>query len=245
MSGTQFCSEQEAVELAGVSTRTLMRFSEAGYLSVRTSSDGSKLFERVQLEQIFGISAGVSPSSPAETIVDQPCDNTGVSDRTSTTWAENDQEATVRTLPSSDPWREPLDTEPATIDTSKKSSPSEEAEEISRLKNLLAFQERILDAKDDEIADLKSQRAWLRERIEKLEEKSDRDQILLLSETQTIRSLIAYQEARKSPIRQFLEWTGLASPQQMNTLPQSAEYKQNTSGTSSRTIEVPRAANGD
>ena len=245
MSGRQFCSEQEAVELAGVSTRTLMRFSEAGYLSVRTNNDGSKLFERAQLEQIFGIAAGVSPSSPAETMVDQECDDTVLSDYTSAECEGNVQETIIQTASSSSAWIEPAEAESARADTPKKSAPSDEVEEISRLKNLLALQERILDAKDDEIADLRSQRAWLRERIEKLEEKSDRDQILLLSETQTIRSLIAYQEGRKSPIRQFLEWTGLASPQQINTLPQSAEYKQGNSATSSRTIEVPRAANGD
>ncbi len=116
--------------------------------------------------------------------------------------------------------------------------------EIERLKNLLAIQERMLDEKDDQIADLKNQRTWLRERVEKLEEKSDRDQILLLSETQTIRSLIAYQESRKSTVRQVLEWLGFSnrdtSRPALNKPIDSSSHAQ-----TGRTIEVQRAANSD
>jgi len=244
MNGSQFCSEQEAVSLAGVSTRTLLRFSEAGYLSVRTSSDGSKLFERLQLEQIFGVAAGITTESPVEETVEQECASVTV-DGPSSDDFKNEQAAAVDSSSASNAWRPASEEATSATETKQASQLSDQTEEVSRLKNLLALQERILDAKDDEIADLKNQRAWLRERIEKLEEKSDRDQILLLSETQTIRSLIAYQEARKSPIRQFLEWSGLVSPQQVNTLPQQSEYKQSSGSTSSRTIEVPRAANGD
>jgi hypothetical protein len=116
--------------------------------------------------------------------------------------------------------------------------------EVERLKNLLAIQERMLDSKDDEIADLKNQRAWLRQRIEKLEEKHDRDQILLLSETQTIRSLIAYQESRKSSFRQLLEWIGIAPSSSYTALPQPhSQQAPSTATTSGRTIEVRQAAN--
>jgi hypothetical protein len=122
--------------------------------------------------------------------------------------------------------------------------------EIERLKNLLAIQERMLDSKDDEISDLKNQRAWLRQRIEKLEEKHDRDQILLLSETQTIRSLISYQESRKSTFRQLLEWIGIAQSSNYTALPQPHGQSmtdnrsiQSAGSGSGRTIEVKQAAN--
>jgi hypothetical protein len=106
------------------------------------------------------------------------------------------------------------------------------------------MQERILDAKDDEIADLRSQRTWLRERIEKLEEKSDRDQILLLSETQTIRKLISYQESRKTVVQLFLEWIGVSQSKELTTMPSSSEFGANKVKTANgRTIEVPAAAN--
>lgn len=245
MNGSQFCSEQEAVALAGVSTRTLLRFSEAGYLSVKSTNDGSKLFERAQIEQIFGVAAGTATihASAEEVSAQESADVATESDYAD--HLEEEQQAKFESAPASEAWRPAAEPEVTRISSAEKIGVSDDAAEVSRLKNLLSLQERILDAKDDEIADLRNQRAWLRERIEKLEEKSDRDQILLLSETQTIRSLIAYQEARKSPIRQFLEWTGLATPQQVNTLPQSSEYKQSSGSASSRTIEVPRAANGD
>jgi len=116
--------------------------------------------------------------------------------------------------------------------------------EVQRLTNLLSMQERILDAKDDEIADLRSQRTWLRERIEKLEEKSDRDQILLLSETQTIRKLISYQESRKTVVQLFLEWIGVSQSKELTTMPSSSEFGANKVKTANgRTIEVPAAAN--
>lgn len=245
MNSGKYCSEIEAVAFAGVSARTLLRFSEAGYLSVHTNSDGSKLFERAQLEQIFGVAAGIaSPETDTTSSINQ-CDTNSYCETSSD--SETASETKTYQPPCSDAWRIPSDTVSSRTPDQSEVRNENSSDEISRLKNLLSLQERILDAKDDEIADLKNQRAWLRERIEKLEEKSDRDQILLLSETQTIRSLIAYQEARKSPIRQFLEWSGLVSPAQVNALPQVAEYKQNHSGSgsSSKTIEVPRAANGD
>jgi hypothetical protein len=42
----------------------------------------------------------------------------------------------------------------------------------------------------EQIEILKSERDWLRTRLEKLEERTERDQMLLLSETQTVRKLI-------------------------------------------------------
>jgi hypothetical protein len=102
----------------------------------------------------------------------------------------------------------------------------------------------MLDSKDDEIADLRNQRAWLRERIEKLEEKSDRDQILLLQETQTIRQLIAVQESKKSVVQQVLEWIGVTKSTEVATIPSNSDYSQKKSPVAgSRTIEVEKAAN--
>ncbi len=225
MNREDLCSEHEAALIAGVSARTLLRFSEAGYLTLHTMLDGSRGFIKAQVEEIFG---------------------------------KNSSE--ISTSFQSEPMAESLDIRAQTIscdpvvDTSQlalsnATLATADAKEIERLSNLLAMQERILDSKDDEIADLRSQRAWLRERIEKLEEKAERDQILLLSETQTIRSLIAYQESRKSTIRQFLEWTGLVRDETRNSLPQpkSNDYSttHSTPTVGSRTIDVSKAANSD
>lgn len=91
--------------------------------------------------------------------------------------------------------------------------------ENQKLRHVLDLQERILSMREDEIRDLKSQRDWLHRRLERLEEKSDRDQLLLLSETQTIRKLISLQAPRKSTFRLALEWLGLKSDDDQDSLP--------------------------
>ncbi|MCB0346828.1 MAG: hypothetical protein KDD66_17050 [Bdellovibrionales bacterium] len=61
-----------------------------------------------------------------------------------------------------------------------------------RMIKLEADNQRLLD----ENLHLKEERAWLRERLEKLETRSERDQMLMLSELETIRGLA--RESRKS-----------------------------------------------
>jgi len=85
--------------------------------------------------------------------------------------------------------------------------------EVTRLRHLCELQEKLLDARDEELRALRSERDWLRTRIERQEEKNDRDQLLLLAETQTIRRLIAVTEERRSPIKLALEWLGFKQPQ--------------------------------
>ena len=127
-------------------------------------------------------------------------------------------------------------------DSTTSSIPSPLNEEVQRLRNLVTLQERILDMKESEIQDLRSQRDWLRTRVEKLEEKGDRDQVLLLSETQAIRQLIGLQQKRPSTIRSLLEWLGLGSSETMPALPSNQDIA-TTSGAQSA-IVVNKAANG-
>jgi uncharacterized protein YecT (DUF1311 family) len=239
MNTTTLCSEAEAIALAGVSARTLARFCEAGYITTQTSQDGSIRYNRGQIEEIFGLSSAAQ--SQPEQVIECSLNSTQGSDL-----GENGCQFEATTSFASQELNQPYQS--ATHHTQPQQPASETPNfgeensirnEVERLRNLLAMQERMLDTKDDEIADLKNQRSWLRERIEKLEEKADRDQILLLSETQTIRSLIAYRETRRSPVKQFLEWIGVAQPTQ--TLPASSEYQQKSGSTSgSRTIEVAK-----
>ena len=83
---------------------------------------------------------------------------------------------------------------------------------IERQKIVLDMHERLLSMKEERIKSLEDEREWLRARIEKLEEKANRDQLLLLSETQTIKALITIQEQRRSPVRGILEWFGFIAP---------------------------------
>lgn len=246
MSTEQVCSEEQAIALAGVSARTLQRFCESGYLTRTTATNGEVSYLRSQLVEIFGCSdaSDVSggdrdwqemppPVSQVESncaLNDYSAEECGVA---ATCSAPTDSSSTLSDIDSS-----------ATAAGNDSPKTVGEPSEIERLRNLLAIQERMLDAKDDEIADLKNQRAWLRQRIEKQEEKSDRDQILLLSETQTIRTILAYKESRKSPFRQVLEWIGITQPTSLTALPQSSSQAMPNSGTG-RTIEVRQASNAE
>jgi hypothetical protein len=225
MNTNNLCSESEAITLAGVSARTLSRFCEAGYISTQTAQDGTTLYNRSQIEGIFGLNASVvEDTGSAEAFTcDLGKDNAGHCGEEDAAEACDNRAANEQTEDQRVHSAFNYKTDYSENKTSFAGGEARLHNEIERLRNLLAIQERILDNKDDEIADLKNQRSWLRERIEKLEEKADRDQILLLSETQTIRSLIAYRETKKSPVKQFLEWIGVSQPVQ--ALPASPNYE--------------------
>lgn len=247
MNTTNTCTEEQAIALAGVSARTLHRFCESGYLTQTTSEHGEVLYSKTQLQEIFGAldADAESTNDELDTETTEPSTTSHTSAANTEAVGSHDAESIDTSAPTSS-----SDIEYTTSPRSASRANIRAEVEIERLKNLLAIQERMLDSKDDEIADLKNQRAWLRQRIEKLEEKHDRDQILLLSETQTIRSLIAYQESRKSTFRQLLEWIGVAPSQSYTALPQShgqgsshGQAMQSAGSGSGRTIEVKQAAN--
>jgi hypothetical protein len=225
MNTTDTCTEPEAIKLAGVSAKTLHRFKESGYLDVTDTDQGQTLYSRRQLVEIFGggdADEQIRSASAADTTAT-------VSEDVSPNYPEEELSKC------SAPVKGDIDNLVSTIDRSQE-------RELQRLQNLIDIQERILDSKDSEIADLKSQRTWLQERIERLEEKSERDQILLLSETQTIRSLISYQENRRSPVRQLLEWIGVTKPE-TETEGATAKTTRTPSAHGNRAIEVQKVAN--
>ncbi|MBX7143668.1 MAG: hypothetical protein K1X79_04385 [Oligoflexia bacterium] len=235
-----FISEHEAIAVTGMSATTLGRFAEAGYLQIETDPDGLRLYSRDELEKLFGIKSSVTRVQPSPKAEPQAASSTTQA-TAATTKAETIRPSNPSAFPqsSSEPTQvtftspgSPPSEMPGTAAT-----PSTRAYELlelenTRLKNLIELQEKILDLKDKEVADLKGQRDWLKARVEKLEDKSDRDQVLILSETQTIRSLISLQQAKRSPVRLALEWLGFADP---------GQQEQADSGRKSA-IEVDRAA---
>jgi len=234
MSVEGMISEATAVKEAGVSARTLQRFSEAGYLTVQVKGDGERLYSRLQLTEIFGSFQETTPSPvPSSTVVSESASSEASSCDAGPTTYYTEAEPTPMVELVSTPASETADSTPA-IDATPLN------EEIQRLKNLVALQERILDMKESEIQDLRSQRDWLKTRVEKLEEKGDRDQILLLSETQALRQLIGLQHKRPSAIRSLLEWLGLSNSETVPALPSN----QDVAGSSQSTIVVSKAANG-
>jgi len=234
MSVEGIISEATAVKEAGVSARTLQRFSEAGYLTVQVKGDGERLYSRLQLTEIFGSFQETSPSPTASSVTspESSCSEASSCETEATTYYTA-AEPTPMVERVSTSASEASDPTPA-IDAAPLH------EEIQRLKNLVALQERILDMKESEIQDLRSQRDWLKTRVEKLEEKGDRDQVLLLSETQALRQLIGLQQRRHSAIRSLLEWLGLGNSETIPALPSN----QDVTGTSQSTILVTKAANG-
>lgn len=130
-------------------------------------------------------------------------------------------------------------------------------DELQKLRQLVELQERMLANKETEVSDLRQQREWLQRRVERLEEKGERDQILLLSVTQTNRQLVSLQEGKRSAVRQLLEWLGFPSSGSVTPTTNKgiAAVATTASGSSSGsyrsdlrsaddTIEVREAANG-
>ena len=71
MAVKELISEKDAAKKAGVSAKTLTRFSEAGYLTVEIQDDGTRMYSASQINEIFGTfqapPTGSAPSQPNPT----------------------------------------------------------------------------------------------------------------------------------------------------------------------------------
>lgn len=203
----------DAASICGVSEKTLRRFADAGYLRSETKED-SVFFYSDELASTFGVTVA-SPTTPVrepllatkvETIVTETADKGA-----DTTKLDDDLIEDTADVP-------PIEAAQTKMDERASNAEFEALKanqqiEINRLATVIALQEKLIDLKESEIRDLKEQRDWLKARIEKLEEKTDRDQLILASLSQTNRSLITLVENRRSPVRSALEWFGLIPPQ--------------------------------
>jgi hypothetical protein len=212
-----FISEHEATSITGMSKTTLSRFAEAGYLQLETDADGLRMFSKGELAALFGLKEPSQRSKAVERTVEAKKPAQSKPAQEAKPIVEIDPEpvfeyaAEVVDAPPAQP--APLTETAATKAAPANSDTAMMELEIQRLKNLMQLQEKILDMKEQQIRDLKEQRDWLQSRVEKLEDKADRDQILLLTETQTIRTLVNLnQQRRRSPMRLALEWLGVSAP---------------------------------
>jgi hypothetical protein len=223
-----FISENEAMSLTGMSKTTLVRFAEAGYLQLETDSDGLRLFSKGELASLFGFRdvphrgkalterkiEKPQEQSVAKPVLVEISAEAAKLETENLTLAEQVEKIVIATTEGAQP-QVAVDIEAPIPPVSEFHGVSKDAleAELRRLRNIMELQERILDMKDQQLRDLKEQRDWLQQRVEKLEDKADRDQILLLTETQTIRNLIKMnQSQRRSPVRLALEWLGVAAP---------------------------------
>lgn len=200
MQNSDFIPETEACDATGVSARTLQRFAEAGYLQLEKDLDGLCRFSKQELDALFGLKNEEEQAAhPEEPALEAPEENY----QPPSALIERLEVVSTDTQPPAAAVNNPLQNFSAEIET---------------LRNLTKIQEKLLDARDDELSDLKQQRDWLKQRIEKLEQKAERDQLLLLSEAQTVKSLVALQASKKSPFRAALEYFGFVQEtQSLNT----------------------------
>ena len=233
-----YVSESEAASLASVSVQTLRRFVEAGYLRGETDGDGVRLFSKSDVAGLFGLKsnqlerrAPVSDPSPARpATVDSPETTSSMTTETLAAQVEVHSEIASATelfqeSPEVESPRadlsaamsaEVLDAPeapratPEAAPTAPVQQSTVDSIELLKLRTVVDLQEKILALKEQEISSLRSERDWLRTRIEKLEDKQDRDQLILLTETQMIRKLVARNEPKPSGLRLALEWLGLA-----------------------------------
>lgn len=193
MNNPDLISETNASRMAGVSPVTLSRFVEAGYLKVSSDPAGEKNYLRSEICSLFGI--------PYEglKVTKEYVDSPGPGDEGEDA-GELDAEFDETSSDEEDTgyWAETLSPEP------------DGQSEIKKYKSLAEMHEKLLEIREKEIEELRKERDWLRTRIERLEEKSERDQLLLLAETQTIKRLVNITQQRKpSAIRATLEWLGI------------------------------------
>lgn len=198
-----FISESEAENISGVSTVTLNRFVEAGYLRLEVDGDGVRLFSKSELEDLFGLTKFSPPSFEGE----EPLYRGEVLDAPAPEETKGTAEVNPVEIP---PAAEiPSPSHPHTPTPRPSQALWTLEREVERLKNLSNLQEKIIELREREIADLRDQRDWIKSRFEKLEEKSERDQLILVSVSETNRGLVTALEHRKSPVKAALEWLGL------------------------------------
>jgi hypothetical protein len=208
----ELISEEEAAVQARVSASTLARFAEAGYFQVVLMGE-ERCYPKQALSSVFGVTFKPLEVEPEPikkaTIIAFPQTDAVAQDSTTTTNSVDEKadfkaEATTQTEAA-------LDSQP--IANSSDSAAAHIENDFS-FKTILRMHADILERQEREIQDLRTEREWLKKRIERLEDKAERDQILLLSEAQTVKQLIQLQAQRKSYLRQSLEWLGVV-PQEI------------------------------
>lgn len=110
----------------------------------------------------------------------------------------------------------------ANIDTTPSQGNDSRSAELNdleaRLLKVLRWQDNIIAVKDEQIAALQSEISWLRLRVEKFEDQSDRDRVLLMSQNQTIQQLAKLDRNKRSLMRSTMEFLGLVPKEEVRTL---------------------------
>ena len=100
-----------------------------------------------------------------------------------------------------------------------------------KLQKINEVNEKIIELREEQLAELKKDRDWLKGQIERLEQRSEREQVLHLSETELMRQMLEFQLAKtnRSPVRATLEWFGVLSPETATLPPQLSRARSRAS----------------
>ena len=220
----KFISESEATQLTGLSSATLKSFIEAGYLKLESDADGVRLYSHEELIKLFGAPLPIDPLAEVDDGLApahlQPTSSVETPPQAvELSVAEQPTQITAEATPST---TAPAVNEPLPVTESTPPA----RRDAEALKIALEVQEKLLESKDRELTSLREERSWLRQRIEKLEEKGARDQVILLSETQAIREMVQSTVGRRSTMRSVLEFLGFMPVATQQTI----EVARHTSG---------------
>ena len=196
---TSFIPLFEAVKVTGVSEATLRRFADAGYFKT-VQNNGDIEFQKDELFALFKIAS--KPSVERPSIV-------------TTTQTKKIEIEEIET----DEIPEIFDTDTthsSTVTASIIAPSSQELlqlqAEVAKLTALSELHEKYISFKESEVKSLTDERDWLRTRIEKLEDKAERDQVIMVSLSETQRGLLNQLDKKRSTLQLALEWVGIILP---------------------------------
>lgn len=200
----EFVGEHEASTLAGVNPSTLRRYAEVGYLKPEVDSDGLRLYSRSEINSLFRLSSYESTNN----VVQFP--------QKSSAEIEQNQEELTNEAPK---FEGNIAVKPEI--TPQPSSPRIDARpfvelqnEIDRLRHMQVLNDQILDMYESRIGDLTKERDWLRVQIEQLNEQLSRDQVLLLTQTQTIAQAMAREYNKPTLMGRVMKLLGFDEQQE-------------------------------
>ena len=220
-------TESQATLLAGVSLKTLERFSETGYLTLETANDGNKFYLKNEIEKVFGIAT--TTSTALATSEETALEDSQTSPPQQKPTATPTTSTSSTTSPPLIQTNESLKTSQVTHESTSQDAEStginstgetyrnseiayelqQKSNEIFRLQKILEVNDKIIEIREEQYKEISSERDWLRKQVDKLEEKRDRDQLLLLSETQMLKKMVENQlNPKPSTFQQAIGWIG-------------------------------------
>jgi DNA-binding transcriptional MerR regulator len=216
-----FLNESACAELAGVSLETIRRFRQYGLLQ-STERNGEVLFSEREILSLFHVEKRNSSSSAAK-VDSQLNPQVNAEPRTvepkleqrvvNASQEANNVATDGRSESESKPREPDLRVIPGGAQATGTPSGGVSAElavvhvnsnavEYQHVRELVEINKTLRES----VQSLREERDWLRERLEKIESFSQREQMLLLSNSETIRTLILHKEPKR---RGFLSMLAL------------------------------------